>query len=253
MLKQKMDRESVKFVKKPVVIRAFQTEEELIIPTLEGDHKANIGDWIIEGIRNELYPCKPDIFEKTYELASKTREFHLHSKGKNWVHFRKNLDSICESFSVTFLHDGTCVMSGDYGTLVWRRNFNGDNMDIGFPSKETGIDYFAEKCTREDQLIKTWKKEKALEDIKEALKDESNKEKVQDCLDDVSSCCEDEGQAYELKMYEIVSDKFPDYEWAEHRCGECHKDYFIFQFEVLKSVSKQIVEALGIEVLECPI
>lgn len=39
----------------------------LIIPTLEGPHKASWGDWIIKGIQGEFYPCKPDIFEATYE------------------------------------------------------------------------------------------------------------------------------------------------------------------------------------------
>jgi len=39
----------------------------LIIKTLEGELMASIGDWIIEGINGEFYPCKPDIFEKTYE------------------------------------------------------------------------------------------------------------------------------------------------------------------------------------------
>lgn len=34
--------------------------------------KANIGDWIIQGIKGELYPCKPDIFEKTYEEVLKS-------------------------------------------------------------------------------------------------------------------------------------------------------------------------------------
>lgn len=40
---------------------------ELIIPTLEGDHTARPGDWIIRGVKGEFYPCKPDIFEATYE------------------------------------------------------------------------------------------------------------------------------------------------------------------------------------------
>jgi hypothetical protein len=39
----------------------------IIIPTLEGDHRADVGDWIIKGVKNEFYPCKPDIFEMTYE------------------------------------------------------------------------------------------------------------------------------------------------------------------------------------------
>ena len=40
---------------------------DLMIHTLEGDHKANPGDYIIKGVHGEFYPCKPDIFEATYE------------------------------------------------------------------------------------------------------------------------------------------------------------------------------------------
>lgn len=41
----------------------------LIIPTLEGNHEASPGDMIIRGVEGEYYPCKPDIFEKTYDIA----------------------------------------------------------------------------------------------------------------------------------------------------------------------------------------
>lgn len=41
--------------------------KSLIIPTLEGDYKALPGDYIIKGVEGELYPCKPYIFEMTYE------------------------------------------------------------------------------------------------------------------------------------------------------------------------------------------
>lgn len=41
----------------------------LNIETLEGVMKANEGDWIIRGVNGEFYPCKPDIFEKTYEAC----------------------------------------------------------------------------------------------------------------------------------------------------------------------------------------
>lgn len=44
---------------------------ELFIKTLEGDHHASVGDYIIQGVQGELYPCKPDIFEKTYEKVRK--------------------------------------------------------------------------------------------------------------------------------------------------------------------------------------
>lgn len=40
---------------------------ELIIPTLEGTLIASVGDWIILGVKGEVYPCKPDIFAMTYE------------------------------------------------------------------------------------------------------------------------------------------------------------------------------------------
>lgn len=41
------------------------------IKTLEGDMNASIGDYIIKGLRGEFYPCKPDVFEKKYELIKK--------------------------------------------------------------------------------------------------------------------------------------------------------------------------------------
>jgi hypothetical protein len=40
------------------------------IATLEGTHKATPGDFIIKGVQGEFYPCKPDIFDATYEAAS---------------------------------------------------------------------------------------------------------------------------------------------------------------------------------------
>ena len=80
----------MKFRKKPVVIEAVQFtgdnwmamgefigskaslakewgENILLIETLEGTMKAQQGDWIIKGVKGEFYPCKPDIFELTYE------------------------------------------------------------------------------------------------------------------------------------------------------------------------------------------
>lgn len=56
-----------KYRKKPVVIEAYQTDVEVKIPTLEGEMMASPGDWIITGVKGERYPCKPDIFEATYE------------------------------------------------------------------------------------------------------------------------------------------------------------------------------------------
>lgn len=81
----------MKYRKKPVVIEAVQYTgnnydkicdfvgkgldkydselPHLIIETLEGNHIASVGDYIIKGVQGEFYPCKPDIFEQTYEVV----------------------------------------------------------------------------------------------------------------------------------------------------------------------------------------
>lgn len=82
-----------KYRKKPVVVEAMQftnNGEEIVawsrregdgeidltrwptvlrISTLEGDMQAHVGDWIIKGFEDEFYPCKPWIFEATYEAV----------------------------------------------------------------------------------------------------------------------------------------------------------------------------------------
>lgn len=73
--------------KKPVVIKAIRytkesycecvsfcglsfcgrIDDDIIVETLEGKLKASLGDYIIKGVKGEIYPCKPDVFEMTYE------------------------------------------------------------------------------------------------------------------------------------------------------------------------------------------
>lgn len=53
----------------PVCMDYGVTPPILRIETLEGTMIANIGDYIIKGVQGEFYPCKPDIFEVTYEIA----------------------------------------------------------------------------------------------------------------------------------------------------------------------------------------
>ena len=97
----------MKYRKKPVVIEAFRyamdsrpdwfdtkvTSNEIItyvgtdirdssqyyceIKTLEGIMRGNCGDYIIKGVQGEVYPCKPDIFEMTYELASTSSQTEI--------------------------------------------------------------------------------------------------------------------------------------------------------------------------------
>jgi len=48
---------------------AYHDGYSLIIRTLEGQHIASVGDWIIKGVAGEFYPCKPDIFAATYDAV----------------------------------------------------------------------------------------------------------------------------------------------------------------------------------------
>ena len=50
--------------------RVIMSLVEVEIPTLEGTMTASMNDWIIRGVKGELYPCKPDIFEATYEAVA---------------------------------------------------------------------------------------------------------------------------------------------------------------------------------------
>lgn len=79
---------SNRYRKKPVIIEAIKwtgsnwneivewgcacaqdQDNNLLIPTLEGVMYASPGDMVIRGIKDEIYPCKPDIFEQTYEIV----------------------------------------------------------------------------------------------------------------------------------------------------------------------------------------
>ena len=50
----------------------------IFIHTLEGTHRADCGDWIIKGVKGEFYPCKPDVFEATYEPAEDEGDYETH-------------------------------------------------------------------------------------------------------------------------------------------------------------------------------
>lgn len=56
-----------KYVKKPVIVEAYQADKDGSIETLEGTMKFSAGDYIVTGIKGEKYPVKKEIFEETYE------------------------------------------------------------------------------------------------------------------------------------------------------------------------------------------
>lgn len=57
-----------------IVVSGDQTH--LLISTLEGEMRADRGDWIIRGVAGEVYPCKPDIFKKTYDPKEEGSAMH---------------------------------------------------------------------------------------------------------------------------------------------------------------------------------
>lgn len=76
------------------------------------------------------------------------KKFKLTKKEGNQFYFQEHEGTICFSFLVSYLIDGTCVMSGDLGCLTWKRECFPKKLDYGFPNKETGISYFAEKVSQ---------------------------------------------------------------------------------------------------------
>lgn len=52
-----------------IILHMDESPKHATIHTLEGDHRADLGDYIIRGVKGEFYPCKPDIFAMTYDKA----------------------------------------------------------------------------------------------------------------------------------------------------------------------------------------
>jgi hypothetical protein len=109
-----------KYRKKPVVIEAFKYGKDHIpdwfidkvltndiithidhctINTLEGIMRGDYGDYIIQGVQNEIYPCKPDIFEMTYESVGPTPKeiddaLEEHNLHQDWIEQEENLEAL---------------------------------------------------------------------------------------------------------------------------------------------------------------
>lgn len=94
----------------PWAVEAFQKDiiyfkdGEMYIRTLEGDHHVSVGDYVIKGVNGELYPCKPEIFEKTYNLYDERMDFEF-----------------CHSFS-------WALEKIKQGCRIHRRGWNGKGM-----------------------------------------------------------------------------------------------------------------------------
>lgn len=142
-----------KFVKKPVVIEAYQFDGNirsidnfpisevgkfkvssengqycLTIPTLEGDMKALSGDWIIKGVNGEYYPCKPDVFEKTYDVVeSGVREQTFGEKAVGITFNPSGADEVHEAKmlaakQIDLLEKVHIKLTNDSANTSWVRN-----------------------------------------------------------------------------------------------------------------------------------
>lgn len=90
----------------------FKDQGEMYIKTLEGDHHASVGDIIIRGVNGELYPCKPEIFEKTYNILTD-----------------EATTSAREPIDTEFVHDFSWALwQMKHGKKIHRSGWNGKGM-----------------------------------------------------------------------------------------------------------------------------
>ncbi len=90
----------------------FKDQGEMYIKTLEGDHHVSVGDYVIRGVNGELYPCKPDIFEKTYEI--RTEEAGASAR---------------DALDTEFVHDFSWALRQmKHGKKIHRSGWNGKGM-----------------------------------------------------------------------------------------------------------------------------
>lgn len=94
------------FVGESGIISTNDDKNELIIFTLEGNHHASIGDYIIEGVNGEFYSCKPDIFKKTYIESSDSikdptieNNFSFHNISEDKVNYCNTIRSLAKHFA----------------------------------------------------------------------------------------------------------------------------------------------------------
>src|SRR3990167_8728296 len=160
----------------------------------------------------------------------------FNTDGKTFFDFRSNPQSRCEGFTLTYCDDGTVVMSGDYGTLCWKREYNG-RKDYGFPNKETGISYFAEKVCQFGipQKIREYHKETFLNNLEYNYKDYENWTEFKEEFESI-----DENNEWDARV--LASDKLPD---SFETSSERYTEQFEFRFEILKSIADQVLDAVN--------
>lgn len=161
-----------KYIKKPVEVEAVQfdgTDEsvewllpqlksgeigracnKLYIKTLEGVMEAKVGDYVIKGVNGEFYPCKPDIFEKTYEkiedddlLNEKPIFFEDLKNGYTKAYTKSDIDMLIEIVAGEF----TPIVPVDQGMVCWH-----DVAEIIEDNKRLKEELFMERTKNEAEI-----------------------------------------------------------------------------------------------------
>ncbi|MDD2260615.1 MAG: hypothetical protein PHO87_06440 [Acholeplasmataceae bacterium] len=178
-------------------------------------------------------------------------EWFIHKREGNSFYFREKSmpDTDIEGFTITYINHGYTVLTGDMGCLVWQRYHNQD-FDYGFPNKNTGIEYFAEKVTRaEGQRTLTWTHDKAVEDVKRYIEEFKEEDSDDECITKLEEMLEcetwvDHPVIGQHQMFEDLSD-VPDFDVCECGFGEDWDYHFKRKFEMVKSVSELILNEVN--------
>ena len=150
------------YTKKPIAVQAYQTEEEIYIETLEGVMKADKGDWIIRGVKGELYPCKPDVFDLTYEETDDT--LNLYYDFTQWDKLINRINKISrrlieieeeyETKSEQLLTEARTIKDND-GKDIIKEKYGGNNDK----TRKKYVEETLKELTDEKQELKLQKEE----------------------------------------------------------------------------------------------
>jgi hypothetical protein len=153
-------------------------------------------------------------------------------------------------FTVSYIRDGTALLSGDLGCLVWLRNHTVGRPDYGFPDRSTDIDLFAMRChmASEIQQITEWTPCRAVNEIDSRIRATPQfkyiPERVWVTLDEIKHI-EHKNDAGKVEMYAILNEYLEGYPWEKYNFGEWYTKDFYGKFEMLKSVSDLVIDQVN--------
>jgi len=162
----------------------------------------------------------------------------------------RHLETDLYGFTITYIKDGTALLSGDLGCLVWIRNRAVGKPDYGFPDRCTDIDLFALRCrmASEFQQIVEWTPCRAVTEIDVWIRRTEHftyiPERVWVTLDEIKRI-EHKNEAGKVEMYAILNEYLAGYPWEKYNFGEWYTKDFYGKFEMLQSVSDLVIDQVN--------